>query len=112
MMELACLNTHDIAGREHDELNETIAYPFSGEISFHSPNLSAALETAPRHVPAQNPLINDTNGLSLEVAQWRFNLRGSNTEPLLRLNVETRQDHQALQRHAVAIETLINLGSR
>jgi phosphomannomutase len=31
-----------------------------------------------------------TDGLSMEFAEWRFNLRGSNTEPMLRLNVEGR----------------------
>ncbi|MGH8303098.1 MAG: phosphomannomutase, partial [Steroidobacteraceae bacterium] len=31
-----------------------------------------------------------TDGLSMEFPQWRFNLRGSNTEPLVRLNVESR----------------------
>jgi phosphomannomutase len=34
----------------------------------------------------------------MEFADWRFNLRGSNTEPLLRLNVETRADHALMER--------------
>jgi phosphomannomutase len=33
-----------------------------------------------------------TDGLSMEFSDWRFNLRGSNTEPLVRLNVESRGD--------------------
>ena len=39
--------------------------------------------------PRRNPLITPM-GLSMEFDQWRFNLRGSNTEPLVRLNVESR----------------------
>mgnify|MGYP000734154702 CR=1 FL=1 len=35
-----------------------------------------------------------TDGLSLDFGDWRFNLRGSNTEPLLRLNVESRADRR------------------
>ena len=34
----------------------------------------------------------DTDGLSMEFPQWRLNLRSSNTEPLIRLNVESRGD--------------------
>ena len=37
-------------------------------------------------------LIDHTDGLSMEFAQWRFNVRMSNTEPVVRLNVETRGD--------------------
>jgi phosphomannomutase/phosphoglucomutase len=33
-----------------------------------------------------------TDGYSLETPEWRFNIRGSNTEPLLRLNIEARKD--------------------
>ena len=36
--------------------------------------------------------VDRTDGLSVEFAEWRFNLRSSNTEPLLRLNVESRGD--------------------
>lgn len=35
--------------------------------------------------------------MNLEFPQWRFNLRRSNTEPLLRLNVETRGDRALLE---------------
>ena len=42
-----------------------------------------------------------TDGLSMEFAHWRFNLRGSNTEPLVRLNVESRGD-EALMREKTA----------
>jgi phosphomannomutase len=38
-----------------------------------------------------------TDGLSMEFEQWRFNLRGSNTEPLVRLNVESRGSEQLMR---------------
>jgi phosphomannomutase len=41
---------------------------------------------------ARAKLIDYTDGLSMEFERWRFNLRGSNTEPLVRLNVESRGD--------------------
>ena len=42
-----------------------------------------------------------TDGLSIEFDRWRFNLRSSNTEPLIRLNVESRED-AALMRERTA----------
>jgi len=43
------------------------------------------------------------DGLSMEFADWRFNLRSSNTEPLLRLNVETRADPLLLAERTEAL---------
>ncbi len=40
----------------------------------------------------------ETDGLDLEFDQWRFNVRASNAEPLLRLNVETRGNLKLMQR--------------
>ena len=37
------------------------------------------------------------DGLSLNFGEWRFNLRASNTEPLIRLNIESRGDKDLLQ---------------
>jgi phosphomannomutase len=44
----------------------------------------------------------------MEFADWRFNLRGSNTEPLLRLNVETRADQALLERRRDELLALID----
>ena len=41
--------------------------------------------------------IDHTDGLSVEFAEWRFNVRASNTEPLLRLNVESRANEALMQ---------------
>jgi phosphomannomutase/phosphoglucomutase len=51
--------------------------------------------------------IDDTDGLSMIFPEWRFNLRGSNTEPLLRLNVEARADGQLVQLKVDEISRLI-----
>ena len=52
-------------------------------------------------------MLDETDGVSLEFADWRFNLRCSNTEPLLRLNVETRGDANLLERRTDELRTLI-----
>ena len=53
--------------------------------------------------------IDFTDGLSMEFDQWRFNLRGSNTEPLVRLNVESRGDESLMK--AKTAELLALMGS-
>jgi phosphomannomutase len=76
-------------------------FPASGEINRRVAD-SAATLVAVRESYAQHALgVDDTDGLSVEYAQWRFNLRVSNTEPLIRLNVESRGD-QALMRQKTA----------
>jgi phosphomannomutase/phosphoglucomutase len=54
-----------------------------------------------------NPVVDKTDGVSVEFADWRFNLRGSNTEPLLRLNVEARGDVKLMQQRTAEIAALI-----
>ncbi|MEW5973250.1 MAG: phosphomannomutase [Pseudomonadota bacterium] len=83
------------------------AYPCSGEINYRVENMPAVIERVLAYYAPQNPTIDRTDGISLEFADWRFNLRGSNTEPLLRLNVETRGDMEAVNRHVSDIEALI-----
>ena len=86
-------------------VNERIqAYPCSGEINFHVKDVKACIAAIREHYAAQNPLVIDTtDGLSMEFADWRFNLRGSNTEPVLRLNVETKQDFALMQNKTAEI---------
>jgi phosphomannomutase/phosphomannomutase/phosphoglucomutase len=75
------------------------AYPCSGEINFKVADAGVALARVQAAVEiavaaGQETLVsqNDLDGLSREFSQWRFNLRRSNTEPVVRLNVESRGD--------------------
>ncbi len=71
-------------------------FPASGEINRKlnpaTGGAKAVLARAEAHYKAQAILVDYTDGLSMEFDTWRFNLRASNTEPLVRLNVETRGD--------------------
>jgi phosphomannomutase len=72
-------------------VGERIAkFPVSGELNYRVPDAPAAMAAVESRY-ARDALSSDRiDGLSLEFADWRFNLRSSNTEPLLRLNVEAR----------------------
>ena len=72
-------------------------YPCSGEINRKLLDPDAALQRVEARYMAEAIGIDRTDGLSLEFPAWRFNLRKSNTEPVLRLNVETRQDPDLLK---------------
>ena len=59
-----------------------------------------------RYAPAAIA-VDETDGLSFEYPQWRFNLRLSNTEALIRLNVESRGDIGLMQRQTAEILTVV-----
>jgi phosphomannomutase/phosphoglucomutase len=90
-----------------DLVNERIAaFPCCGEINFTADADAATARILARYLP-QGPKRDDTDGVSLEFPDWRFNLRRSNTEPLLRLNIESRGDADAVARHLAEISSLI-----
>ncbi|WP_286831823.1 MULTISPECIES: phosphomannomutase CpsG [Acinetobacter] len=74
-------------------VEEMIAkFPCSGEINFKVANTQATIQKLFDHYADQKPEIDQTDGVSLNFGSWRFNVRASNTEPLLRLNIESRRD--------------------
>lgn len=66
------------------------AYPSSGEINRQVADPAAAIERIGAHFRPEALHEDRLDGLSLEFSDWRFNLRPSNTEPVIRLNVESR----------------------
>lgn len=68
------------------------AFPSSGEINSLLEDADAALERVIARYQADAVVIDDTDGVGFEFGNWRFNLRKSNTEPVIRLNVESRGD--------------------
>ena len=76
-------------------------FPASGEINRKVADAPSRLAAAEARYKAAAIAIDRTDGLGMEFPTWRFNLRASNTEPLLRLNVESRGD-EALMRERTA----------
>ncbi len=83
------------------------AYPCSGEINFKVADASAATARVLAHFANPTPALDHTDGISADFGQWRFNLRSSNTEPLLRLNVESRGDTALMQDRTAEISALL-----
>jgi phosphomannomutase len=65
-------------------------FPVSGELNYRVPDAKAAIAAFEACYAPQAIVLDRTDGVSFEFADWRFNLRSSNTEPLIRLNVEAR----------------------
>ena len=84
-------------------------YPVSGEINTEVKHPKILLEKIKEHYLKFDPMIDDIDGYSFEFSDWRFNLRMSNTEPLVRLNVESRADKELMQEKTDEILKLINL---
>jgi phosphomannomutase len=76
-------------------------FPASGEINRHLKDGKAAIKRIEHEYGGSARHVDHTDGLSIEFDDWRFNLRTSNTEPLVRLNVESRGD-EALMREKTA----------
>ena len=79
-------------GKPLSELvNERIAkFPCSGEINFVVDDSKATIQRVLDYFAPQQPAMDTIDGISLDFGNWRFNLRASNTEPLLRLNIESK----------------------
>ncbi len=84
-------------------------FPCSGEINFRVADARAAVERVMAHFSPLAPALDHTDGISADFGHWRFNLRSSNTEPLLRLNVETRGDQALLQARTREISDLLSI---
>jgi phosphomannomutase len=73
------------------------AFPCSGEINRTVSDVKAVLAAIEQQYAGKAESIDRTDGLSMVMGAWRFNVRGSNTEPVLRLNVESRADTALMQ---------------
>lgn len=68
------------------------AYPCSGEINTKVSDTQKVIDQIKNDYQSLDPEIDETDGIGMDFGNWRFNIRSSNTEPLLRLNVESKKD--------------------
>jgi len=72
-------------------------FPASGEINRKIVDIDATLKRILHNYASEVRETDFTDGLSMEFKDWRFNVRASNTEPLVRLNVESRGDEELVK---------------
>lgn len=102
----------ELLGKKHWGLSEIVRdrferFPVSGEINRSVADAEAAIARVEKFYKARVKNVNRCDGLSMEFSDWRFNLRPSNTEPLLRLNVETRNNRELLDQRTSEILRII-----
>lgn len=103
--ELVCRSGKTLSQLVHERMQ---AFPVSGEINRHITDPKAAIDKVRNHFAAEAIAEDHTDGLSLEFSDWRFNVRMSNTEPVVRLNVETRANHTLMERRRDELLALLD----
>jgi phosphomannomutase len=101
-----------LIGRRGASLAELVdarraAFPSSGERNFTTPDPAAAIARVHGALGAEARAEDRLDGLSLDFGDWRLNLRPSNTEPLLRLNVEARGDAALVEAGVARVAALV-----
>ena len=102
----------ELIGKSGKPLSELVderiaAYPASGEINRKVTDADATIAAIEAEF-AGGGQIDRTDGLSVDFETWRFNLRRSNTEPVIRLNVESRGDVALMERQTAAILAFVD----
>lgn len=95
---------------ENAKLSELVgemimAYPCSGEINSTVTNAAEKIKMIKEKY--SDGVIDELDGLSVEYTDWRFNIRMSNTEPLVRLNVESKKDNKLMNEKTEELLKLI-----
>ncbi len=102
--ELICLRNKPLS----DLVKERIGlYPSSGEINNRLEDPKSAIERVFEHYQSAAEKIETVDGISMEFADWRFNLRSSNTEPVVRLNVESRANETLMRNKTEEVLALL-----
>jgi phosphomannomutase len=102
----------ELMSRQKKSLAELVGdrmrrFPASGEINRRVADAPAAIAKAEARYAKGALKIDRMDGLGIDFAEWRFNLRSSNTEPLLRLNVESRGDEELMRTRTAELLELL-----
>lgn len=98
--ELLCIKSRTLSQLVGDRMN---SYPASGEINSSLIDPQVAISRVLDKYKNKALAVDYTDGISIEFADWRFNLRSSNTEPVVRLNVESRANKALMQQKTTEI---------
>ena len=103
--QLMCQRDQALAAmvREREE-----AFPCSGEINRVISDPKSLINSVEAHYGPGSMRVEYLDGLSIELEDWRFNLRMSNTEPVVRLNVESRGNRELMERKTLELLEMID----
>ena len=87
--------------------NRVSSFPSSGEINFKVKDADSSITSVLENYRTQAKTLDEMDGFSLTIDDWRFNLRKSNTEPLVRLNVESKGTSINLDEQVKKISNLL-----
>ncbi|MEM7403878.1 MAG: phosphomannomutase [Pseudomonadota bacterium] len=107
--QLMCAENTSLAEMVDDAM---AAYPCSGELNFKVQSATDVLDAIRAEYVTPTASVDTTDGLSVDFEHWRFNVRASNTEPLLRLNVESRADAVLMRERTADLSALIQRTGR
>jgi phosphomannomutase len=102
--ELLCVKKQTISSMVKERIAK---YPSSGEINFKVEDAQTVINRIENYNWQESFEINRIDGIDMVFEQWRLNIRSSNTEPVIRLNVESRQDDVLLLKQLAIIKSLI-----
>jgi len=102
----------EMVARSDQTLGQMVAamrekYPSSGEINFKVTDTAAAIDAVTRAYELKTVILDRLDGVSFEMEGWRMSVRASNTEPVLRLNVETTHDRAFLEAKVAEVSALL-----
>lgn len=104
VMELVCTTGKSLGELVNESIN---TFPSPGEINSKLTDAKAAIDRVRAAYEKDAISVNEIDGISIEYPTWRFNLRTSNTEPVVRLNLETRGDKQLMTEKTEEILALL-----
>ncbi|MGY9521819.1 phosphomannomutase CpsG [Citrobacter freundii] len=102
--ELVCLKGQSLGELVRDRMK---AFPASGEINYRLAQPEEAIARVEAYFASEALSVDWTDGVSMSFTDWRFNLRLSNTEPVVRLNVESRGDIALMESMTQLIKSLL-----
>ena len=83
-------------------------YPCSGEVNFRVEDISFTIDKVYEFYSQLDPILDEMDGLCMTFADWRINIRASNTEPLLRVNIESRGSKKLVQSKLEEVSDIIS----
>lgn len=103
----------ELVGRKEQALSTQLEdcierFPSPGEINSTVDDPAKAIDRVLEHYRSEAKYLEQTDGISMEFDKWRFNLRMSNTEPVVRLNAESRGDRKLVQEKTDEVLALLN----